>query len=94
MHDHEERLEAARDHAADSRVRSNVPEADRVLGGAEPELAAEEEAVDRRHTRLAARRDGREVKHLHAGQLGAHGFGVEPRLLAPEIDRRCEPARA
>ena len=84
MHDHEERLEPVRDGAADSRIRADVPKPCRALSRAEPELAAEEEAVDRRHPRLLARRDRREVEDLHAGQFCAERLGVEACLLAPD----------
>src|SRR4051794_7689262 len=67
--DHEERLTAASQRAADRRVRADVDEPLRLRRRPEPELAAVEESVHRRNARLTAARDRRKVEHLNAGQL-------------------------
>src|SRR4051812_35379592 len=65
--DHRELL-AARVRGADRRVAADVAEARGVVRGAEPEVAAEEEAVHRGDARLALGRDRREAEQLDAGQ--------------------------
>jgi hypothetical protein len=81
--DYEERLEPARDNAADRRIRPDIAKPSRVLGGAEPEVTAKEEPVDRRNPRLAPRRHSREVENLHTRKLCGNRLSVESRLASP-----------
>jgi hypothetical protein len=89
----QEGLAAAGDRGAHRRVGADVAKPQRVVGRSEPEVAAEEKAVDRSDAGLAAGRDRGEVEDLDADELVAELPRVEPRVLSPDHSQVLSGAR-